>query len=744
MLAVLAKVGNPLIPFLHQMEVIMKRQRMLQIFSSLCLMLLGPVMLWADGVIVPVLPPELPIARLGNFYSVQYHRVHTDIQGQAAVTTVEQAFSNELNQLVEVQYVFPLPRGSVVSKFSLTVEGREIDGKIMDKAQARQIYENIVRRQRDPALLEYIGEGMFQTNVFPLPAKGLRSVKLVYTELLTADNGLIEYRYPLNTEKFSKKVLGEVRVEFSLSDHTPLKNVYSPTHNVRLTWDGDRRVKGHWADENVRPANDFRLFWKLSDDRMGATLFTYRPEPSEDGYFLFLASPQPVRKDEKILPKDLILVIDVSGSMAGEKIEQARKAGRFIVERLNPDDHFNVIFYSSSVDPVWDRLQPCGKFALKDALSRIDKVEANGSTNIHEALTTALKQFSKNDRPGYLIFLTDGLPTAGTTDLNKIAADAKVANKQRTRLFAFGVGYDVNAVLLDRLGADNFGLADYVPPGQDMEDKVSSLYSKIQSPALTDPSLDFGGVRVRDSYPQSLPDVFHGSQLVLTGRYRDTGSKTITLTGKTGQEKPAYSYNVNFAERTDREEFAFVARLWAQKKIGALIEQIRLNSSNQETIDEIVALSTRYGIMTQYTSFLAQEDVDIAVPKPVAEELHSLGETLSIQSGSAGVSQSMQSHEMQALNQTTPEAAYYDRTGTRVQVETVKIIGAKTFFHKPARWQDSQYKEGMKLTEVKQLSEEFIKLAGRFPDQAQYLTFAPHETIIAVIEGVAYRFTPAN
>lgn len=725
----------------------MKRQDLVRIALPLSLLvitgLLLPQILWADGVIVPVRPLPPPYLHQGDFYSVQYHCVHVDIQGQAAVTTVEQAFTNETGQPVEVQYVFPLPPGSAISKFSLIVDGQEIEGKLLDKAQARQIYESIVRRRRDPALLEYLDRGMFQTNVFPLPPGGLRAVKLTYTELLPAENNLVEYRYPLNTEKFSHKVLGEVRVDFNLKGDAPLKNVYSPTHQVRLTWDGDRHVTGLWAEENTRPSNDFRLFWSLSDDRVGASLFTYRPDPSEDGYFLFLASPQPSPARDKIIPKNLALVLDVSGSMGGEKIEQAKSAARFIVERLNPADQFNVIFYSSAVDPIWDRLQPCGKVAIKDALGRIDRAQASGSTDIHAALTTALQQIPNDDRPSYLIFLTDGLPTAGITDLGKITEEAKAANKQRTHLFAFGVGYDVNAVLLDRLGADNFGLADYVPPGEDIEAKVSSLYSKIQNPALTDPKLDLGGVRLRDVYPQPLPDIFYGGQLVLVGRYRDSGSKTASLTGKAGKENPKYTYSVSFADRTDPEEYAFVARLWAQKKIGWLIEQIRLHGQNQETVNEIVALSTQYGIMTQYTSFLAQEGTNLAdVPRVQTEVMHEMALSAPVQSGAPGVSQSMGSQRLKAQNQAAPEAAYYDKEGNWKQVETVKIIGAKTFYHKKGQWQDAQYKEGMKLTEMKQLSDEFIKLAGKYPDQAQYLTFSPDEAIIVIINGQAYKFNP--
>lgn len=696
----------------------------------------------ADGVIVPPYPLPQPV-RLGQFYSVKYHRVLVDIHDQVATTTVDQAFISESDQSIEVQYLFPLNRNAQVEKFSLIVDGQEIPGKILPREEARRIYEDIVRRQRDPALLEYADQGLFRTDVFPLPPHGERAVKLVYTELLQPDGNRLEYRYPLNTEKFSTKALQEVRIDLTLSSSSPLKTVYSPTHDLVYDWSVDTRVKGHWSDENVKPANDFRLFWTGSKDRVGATLFTYWPDKSDDGYFLFLASPQIRVESRKIIDKNVILVLDVSGSMSGEKIEQAKGAATFIARSLSPSDYFNIIFYSSVVDPIWNELHLCNGEARREAIARIGSSQARGSTDIHAALTLAMAQMPADNRPNYMIFLTDGLPTAGITDINQIAQDVAQDNANAARLFAFGVGFDVNAVLLDRLGSDNHGTAEYVPPGEDIEAKVSGFYSKIQNPALTGPSLSFGDLRIRDAYPQFLPDLFHGSQLVLVGRYRDAGATTAILTGKAGDEEPQYSYKLDFAAETDREEFAFVARLWAQKKIGWLIEQVRINGEQKELVDEIVALSKRYGIMTPYTSFLAEEDVDIQDVVSVRERAWTSTQDLSvIQTGAAGVGQSMQSSQLKAQSQVAPNAVYYDATGTRVQAENVKIIGSKTFYFKKGEWVDAEFQESMKPQTIEQLSERFFELVQKLPSQAQYLTFAPNQVITAVIEGIAYKITP--
>lgn len=694
----------------------------------------------ADGVIVPIRPE--PVI-LGDLYSVKYHRVKVEINNQIATTTVDQVFVNETNRPIEVQYIFPLPASAQINKFSLFVGEQEIMGKLLSREEARKIYEEIVRSQRDPALLEYVGQGMFRTSVFPIPPKGERRVKLIYSELLKKDGDRVEYRYPLNTEKFSKQVLEEVRIDYSLTSTSPLKNVYSPTHDITRNWTGNNKVTGRWSAEGIKPDNDFRLFWTVSSDEVGATLFSYRPDTGEDGYFLLLASPRVDTNGQKAIPKNIILVLDVSGSMQGEKIVQARSAAKFIADNLNAADNFNIIFYNDTVDPLWEALKPYTPENKKEALRRIERAEADGSTDINAALTKALSQIKDSSRPNYVIFLTDGLPTAGVTDLNSIAQNVKKANLYGARVFVFGVGYDVNAVLLDRLGTENHGFAEYVRPGENIEGKVSSFFSKIQNPAMTDIAVNYGGAAVRDVYPRELPDLFRGGQLVVVGRYRNAGGRTVTLTGKIGDKKQTFTYTLNFADATNREDFAFVARLWAQKKIGWLIEQVRLHGENKELIDEIVKLSVRYGIMTEYTSFLAREDVSITdAGANAVQAQENIRKKAGIQTGASGVSQSVQAGSMQRAAQAPNKAVFLNEQGEEVRLDTVKIIGSKTFYLKKGVWVDSEYKEGMKLVEVKQFSESYFELARRRSDQAQYLSFAPKTPIIVVIDGVAYKVIP--
>ena len=704
-----------------------------------------PCASWADGMFIP---PEPPIGvrpiNLGDLYSVKYHRVNIEIQDQMATTTVDQAIVNETDRQLEITYVFPLPRNAQVKKFSLIVGDREISGRLLSRDEARREYERIVRTRKDPALLEYLGNGMFQSSVFPIPPHGERTVKLVYSELLRKEGDRVEYMYPLNTEKFSKKPLNKVEIKFDLKSNTPIKNVYSPTHDTSPAWDGNQHVTGKWSDENVKPDQDFRLFWNLTAGELGATLYTFRPDDKEDGYFLFLASPEIAPASKKVINKDVVLVLDRSGSMSDDgKIKQAIGAASFIVRNLQEGDKFNVIFYNDSIDPLWNTLKEYNAENSKEALNKIADTTATSNTDIHDALMTAMKMMPDDSRPHYLIFLTDGLPTAGITDLDRISNDVTKANTRNTRLFVFGVGNDVNAILLDRLGANNHGLADYVLPTESIEGKVSRFYSKIQSPALTDVALNFGNIRVRDSYPRELPDLFHGEQMVLVGRYRDTGPATIVLTGTAAGQKRTYNYKVDFSLKTDPEDYSFIARLWAQKKIGWLIEQIRLHGENKEAVNEIVSLSTRFGIITEYTAFLADEGgtLNAADNAPAAEAI--VRKRAGVATGAGGVSQSVQSKTMQnAAQAPTSAQKYYDEYGQQVTAQNIKIIGAKTFYLKKGVWTDAEYREGMPIVNVSQMTDAYFNLANTDTTQAKYMTFTTDKPIIVVIGNKAYKIAP--
>ncbi len=419
-------------------------------------------------------------------------------------------------------------------------------------------YEEIVRTKRDPALLEYMGRGMFRTSVFPIPAGAERKVTLRYTQLCRRDREVVEFAYPFATQKFTAKPIQRLALNLQISSRDAIKSVYSPSHDATIQKSGDRDVTVKLEQRDVVPTSDFRLLYTLADGAIGATVLSYRPSDSEDGYFLLLASPQVKRPDAKPQPKTVLFVLDRSGSMSGKKIEQAKKSLVFVLNNLRDDDTFNIVVYDDRVESFKPELQRFTKETRDEASRYVENIHAGGSTNIDSALKTAMAMLRDDSRPSYVLFLTDGLPTAGEQKETAIAENCRGANKVHARVFAFGVGFDVNARLLDRLSGGNGGTSEYVRPDEDIEAHMSRFYAKITSPVLSNIQIEIAGSDVNRTYPRDVPDLFEGGQLVWVGRYRQPGKTKVRLAGKIGSEQTSLEFPADPPAR--REESTTSAR----------------------------------------------------------------------------------------------------------------------------------------------------------------------------------------
>ncbi|HLC06060.1 MAG TPA: VIT domain-containing protein, partial [Anaerolineales bacterium] len=559
----------------------------------------------ADGIIIPdppiclgeACPRPLPMQQL----AIRYHRVHVTIENQVATTHVDQVFRNDNDWAVEGTYVFPLPLGAAVSGFTLWIDSEPVKGKLLTREEARRTYEEIVRTLRDPALLEYVDRGAVQASIFPIPPGGERRIELEYTQVLQADAGLIRYRYPLNTEKFSTKPLEEVSVSVEVRSAQPVAAVYSPSHSVAIDRQGSTRFTASYEDSDVTPDRDFELYYSVSQDDIGLSLLTYRdPESGDpDGYFLLLAAPGLETDPQRVIAKDVVFVLDQSGSMEGEKFRQAQTALAYALKHLNPGDRFNVIAFSSGTRAYASGLRQAEE--VPQAVRWLEGLSARGATDIDRALLEAVSMMD-DERPEIVIFLTDGLPTEGVTEAEDILSDITRAAPSNLRLFAFGVGYDVDTYLLDSLAQGHHGTTSYVSPAQSIDEVVSGFYDKVSQPVLMDIELDFGEASAFDIFPDPLPDIFAGGQLVVAGRYRNPGGEAIRLSGEINGLPKRFTY----ADQRFRTSGGpdFLPRLWATRKIGYLLNQIRLKGPEQEIVDQIVKLSIRYGIVTPYTSYL--------------------------------------------------------------------------------------------------------------------------------------------
>jgi Ca-activated chloride channel family protein len=564
--------------------------------------LAGPAL--ADGfIIVPPHPRDRPEVRTIPL-AVKYHRVSVTIRDQVAITEIDQVFINPNPYELEGTYIFPLPETASISRFSMYIDDKEMPGELLEKDKARKIYEDIVRSMKDPALLEYFGRDMFKASIFPIPARGEKRVRLSYQEICPADAGLVRYRYPLNTEKFSSRPLEDVSVVIDIAGKSPIKNIACPTHPVEVVKKSETEARVAYEAKNVTPDKDLLLYYSISEAEFALNFLTHRPTATEDGYFMLLLSPGV--ETGKPIDKDVCFVFDTSGSMQGKKIEQAKAALKFCLGALNPGDRFNLVTFATEARAFGETLLPADKENVATALGFVEKIQALGGTATDEALSLALKLSPNADRPYMIVFFTDGLPTIGETREPVIVDNVKKLNKGNVRLFAFGLGNDVNTHLLDKLAEENRGTRDYVAESEDLELKVSSFYTKIANPVLSDLELSFPGVRVTDVYPKRLPDLFKGSQLVVVGRYAECGSKALELTGKVGNETKKIAHDIVLAEK--EEQNSFLPRLWAIRKIGYLLDEIRLRGENDELKAEVVRLAKLHGVVTPYTSFLVLED----------------------------------------------------------------------------------------------------------------------------------------
>ncbi len=577
--------------------------------------ILLPASLFADGLIIierlpHIIPGHFPFAPL----EVGYHRVNVKIDAQVAVTTVDQEFINPGSAQLEGTYLFPLPPGSHIDKFAMDIDGKMADAELLSADKATSIYEEIVRRHRDPALLEYVGRDAFKVRVFPIEPHSRKHIKIRYTQILRSDGGLVEYVYPLNTEKFSSKPIGDVSVKVELEAKRPLKSVYCPSHSAEVKRDGDKRAVIGWEERNVRPDTDFKVVFSTGNDGIGMDLLSYRDdrEGEGEGFFMLLPSPGMVRAGGPAPAKDICFVLDTSGSMAQNgKLEQAKKAMEFCLANLNEQDHFQIIRFSTESEPLFDSLQPADAHHLSKAREFVHNLKPIGGTAIGDALTQALKARPSSDssRPYVMVFMTDGLPTVGETDEDRLVARA--THSAAPRIFTFGVGTDVNTHLLDRIAQDTRGSSQYVLPNEDLEVKLSSFYTKIKEPALTNLRLEMNGVSLQQVYPKELPDLFYGEQLIVMGKYKtERGSlrTAVKLSGTMAGRDIVVAEDVELPERDTRYEF--VPRLWATRRVGWLLDEIRMHGESGELKDEVTQLARRYGIVTPYTAYLILEDED--------------------------------------------------------------------------------------------------------------------------------------
>ncbi len=737
-------------------------------------------------------PRPAPPTPSPQSYRIKQLAVDVNLKDQLAQVQMSQTFINTGSRQMEVSFVFPLPYDGAIDRMTFMVDGKEFEAKLLNATEARQIYEGYIRRNQDPALMEWMGTGMFKTSVFPVPAGASRQVSIRYSQLCRKQGGLTELLFPLSAAKYTSQPVEKVEINVAVQSQAKIKNVYSPTHDVKIKRPTDRLAKVSFRSANEIPTADFRLMYDIGNKKVGASVLSYRPQRDKDGYFLMLLSPEIEKAKGDAVPKQVVFVVDRSGSMSGKKIEQAKGALRFVLNNLNEGDLFNIIAYDSAVESFQPELQRYDEETRKSALGFVEGIFAGGSTNIDGALQAALNLLADDSTPNFVVFLTDGLPTAGEKNEAKIVANAKQHNQGRARLFSFGVGFDVNSRMLDKLSRTCFGQSQYVRPNEDIEAHVSQLYQRIGAPVMTDLAITFDmenlpaeqGKLTNRVYPRDNYDLFAGDQLVVVGRYTSGGDAKITVRGKVGKKKQKESFPAKFTVKSSDETNAFIEKLWAMRRVGEIIDEIDLHGKNQELIDELVAISTRHGIITPYTSFLADENSNVRdfahFSRQAGVALQALGQA----EGRGGFVQRELKAQLQRSQRATPSADGFNSSGfggqsfgsgiagsptnrsapaspgaasgpgpaTRlrfrtidgdrvVPVQTVRNVGGKTFYFRDNRWVDSETtaEQEKAATVVKRYSKEYFDLVTKHgKDVAKYLALEGNVTL--VLDGKPYSF----
>jgi len=685
----------------------------------------------ADGFIIPW--PSEPFKPLPPVLSVKYHHVDVKIDNQYVKTSIDQVFLNHHHRDLEGTFIFPIPEGASITKFSMYAGGEELKGEVLDKDEAKKIYEDIVRKKKDPAILEWFGDGMFRARVYPIPANGETRIKLDYSELLKPSSELFEYRYTLATEKFSRDPLETVKITVDLNSDLPIKNIFSPTHNVKINKIDEHRAEVTYVEEDTRPNKDFVLYYTVSKKDFGFNLLTYQ-DKKEGGLFMGLVSPKVIIPKGKEIKKVVLFILDTSGSMSGKKIKQAKNALKFCLNNLKRDDRFNIIDFDDQITAFKDELIHATPDNVDQGLSFVTDLAAEGGTNINDALLTGLGQLETEKRLTFIIFLTDGLPTVGETDMKNILKNAKKKNVNLAKIFVFGVGYDVNTHLLDRLSDENSGASDYVSPDEDIEVKVSNFYKKISNPILADIELEFKGIKTSMIYPQRLPDIFEGTQLVVVGRFEGEGRAEVNLSGYVDERKKEYMYRVEFEKQKVKN--SFIPKIWATRRVGYLIDQIRLYGESEELVDEIVRLSKKYGIINEYTSFLIRADYTLAHEELREEAERRIVRMTKKDVGRGAVSQAKSLKALQAPT-AVPPAQYWDSEGNVVQVTDVITLDNKTFYNKDGLWVDSEYDVKIKTIKIEKFSPAYFKILKTFTEAGKFMSLG--DEVIFVLKNLAFQ-----
>ncbi|MDQ3697808.1 MAG: VIT and VWA domain-containing protein [Gemmatimonadota bacterium] len=675
---------------------------------------------------------------------------------------VEETFTNRGGMLGEADYLFPLPKGAAFQDLKLSINGELVAGETLGAEEARRIYEEIVRQQRDPALVEWMGHGLLRTRIFPIAPGERKKVVVRFQAVAEREGDALRVDYFRGTRHQARwpRVGGEHEPAGSRRDmpderaslvltypETPeLGRAYSPTHALDIEERGGRRRIDVRGD-----AREVTLLIPLR--RRNEVAITVLPHRAgrDDGFALITLSPPALSGRE--MPRDVTLVLDVSGSMSGRKIEQARAAGRQLLATLGTRDRFRLVDFSSAVRSFRDDFAAATHENVRAAERYLDELRAEGATNIEGALEEALAppREGRSDggdegRLSLVLFVTDGEATVGARDARTLAERAARLRRD-ARLFTFGLGADVNVMLLEQLALDGRGTAHFVRPDESTERAVEIVATRLTSPLATGLRVLADGIRLLQMHPAGGVDLFAGQDLVLFARYEGSGPARIAFEGASVAGPVRWSASADFPER--ERDNAFVPRLWATQRVGWLSAERRRNGASPELDAEIRELGQRYGIPTELTSYFVREPGMVVAGAPgagIGQARRRLSEV--DVTGRADGSQAAERERRfeagrdAAAKRTATSLAAVDSIAAGAQqargadAAGTRTVAGRTFTLRDQVWIDAAFREGMRTVKIKAYSTAYFALAERLPGVRE--AFAIGERVIVAGQGVAF------
>lgn len=707
-----------------------------------------PLAVRAQGWIEP--DPRAPMVRPVPWNVVRVATsIRATVEGHVARIEVEEQFRNNGGGIAEGTYHYPLAGEAVFQSLSLWMGETEMRGELMDAAKAKGIYEEIVRRRRDPALVTLAGHQLLRAQVFPIQPGETRKVVLRFTQILDKQGDALRWRYALGAEE-----RGSARPDIRVTLREPERfgRPFSPTHSVQVSGRDDRTVS---ITDAAR--GDVELFLPLRSTAAGLSVVTHAPG-GEDGYFLLYVTP-PEMPEAQQIGRDLTMVVDVSGSMSGDKLQQAKAAMLQVLGSLTARDRFRLISFSSGVRSFREGYVAADAASLAAARMWTTSLVAEGGTNIEGALRAALQhERGRSTRDGnldVLVFLTDGVPSVGETQPEKLAAMA-ARETSGARVFTVGIGTDVNTYLLERLAQDGRGAADFVPPNGDVEVTVGNLARKLRAPALVDLRIVSSPARIVSLEPVRMPDLFAGQELVVLGRYSGSGSGPLVIEGRRDGQSVRVSTPVEFAARENDHEY--VSTLWAARRIGALTRTMRLEGTTPERIEEIRTLALRHGIVTEYTAYLVQEPLVASADSSARrdEPRQRNGGTLapsapapamlaspvaSAQTGRVAFEAAQTSADYAGASSVSVARKVSDRAQDRVggsgMGATQRVIGSRRYQQRGAQWTDVGQR-AQRVVNIEAFSAAYFALLQALPELRDASTLG--DDVLVAGKTVSIRF----